>query len=102
MVNELEFEKPLVQLKEKIIELKEFTANSDVDLSIEIEKLEQRLAKLDDDIYLNIKPWDRVQIARHQERPTTLDYIGELFDKFIELHGDRLYGDDHSIVGGGG
>lgn len=100
MVNELEFEKPLVQLKEKINELKAFTATSDVDLSLEIEKLEQRLAKLEDDIYLNIKPWDRVQIARHPERPTTLDYIGELFDQFIELHGDRLYGDDHAIVGG--
>ena len=100
MVNELEFEKPLVQLKEKINELKKFTADSDVDLSLEIEKLEQRLAKLEEDIYINIKPWDRVQIARHPERPTTLDYISELFDQFIELHGDRLYGDDHAIVGG--
>ncbi|MEW9500660.1 acetyl-CoA carboxylase carboxyl transferase subunit alpha [Jeotgalibacillus marinus] len=100
MVNELEFEKPLVQLKEKINELKKFTADSDVDLSMEIEKLEQRLAKLEEDIYINIKPWDRVQIARHPERPTTLDYISELFDQFIELHGDRLYGDDHAIVGG--
>ncbi|KIL43825.1 acetyl-CoA carboxylase carboxyl transferase subunit alpha [Jeotgalibacillus soli] len=100
MVNELEFEKPLIQLKEKINELKAFTAASEVDLSIEIDKLEQRLARLEDDIYLNMKPWDRVQVARHPARPTTLDYIGELFDQFIEMHGDRLYGDDHAIVGG--
>ncbi|KIL46309.1 acetyl-CoA carboxylase carboxyl transferase subunit alpha [Jeotgalibacillus campisalis] len=100
MVNELEFEKPLVQLKEKINELKTFTVDSDVDLSSEIEKLESRLAKLEEDTYMNIKPWDRVQIARHPERPTTLDYIEELFEQFIELHGDRLYGDDHAIVGG--
>ncbi|MGD7044216.1 acetyl-CoA carboxylase carboxyl transferase subunit alpha [Jeotgalibacillus proteolyticus] len=100
MVNELEFEKPLVQLREKINELKTFTVNSDVDLSSEIEKLETRLEKLEEDTYMNIKPWDRVQIARHPERPTTLDYIDELFEQFIELHGDRLYGDDHAIVGG--
>ncbi|MDG5471051.1 acetyl-CoA carboxylase carboxyl transferase subunit alpha [Jeotgalibacillus sp. ET6] len=100
MVNELEFEKPLVQLREKINELKTFTVNSEVDLSSEIEKLESRLEKLEEDIYMNIKPWDRVQIARHPERPTTLDYIDELFEQFIELHGDRLYGDDHAIVGG--
>ncbi|PPA71623.1 acetyl-CoA carboxylase carboxyl transferase subunit alpha [Jeotgalibacillus proteolyticus] len=100
MVNELEFEKPLVQLREKISELKTFTENSDVDLSLEIEKLESRLVKLEEDIYRNIKPWDRVQIARHPERPTTLDYINELFEQFVELHGDRLYGDDHAIVGG--
>ncbi|TFD92498.1 acetyl-CoA carboxylase carboxyl transferase subunit alpha [Jeotgalibacillus sp. R-1-5s-1] len=100
MVNELEFEKPLVQLKEKINELKAFTADSDVDLSSEIERLEERLAKLEEDIYSSIKPWDRVQIARHPERPSTLDYIEVLFDQFMEMHGDRLYGDDRAIVGG--
>src|SRR5699024_10903805 len=52
------------------------------------------------DIYSQLKPWDRVQMARHQARPTTLDYIGELFDSFLEFHGDRLYGDDEAIVSG--
>ncbi|PTY80132.1 acetyl-CoA carboxylase carboxyl transferase subunit alpha [Heyndrickxia sporothermodurans] len=100
MVNELEFEKPLSELQKKIAELKEFTKNSDVDLSDEIEKLETRLKKLEADIYENMQPWDRVQIARHPNRPTTLDYIPYLFSDFIELHGDRFFGDDEAIVGG--
>lgn len=100
MVNELEFEKPLNQLREKINELKAFTADSEVDLSEEIAKLEDRLARLETDVYSSIKPWDRVQLARHPERPTALEYIEELFEDFMEMHGDRLYGDDHAIVGG--
>jgi acetyl-CoA carboxylase carboxyl transferase subunit alpha len=100
MVGELEFERPIVQLRNKIVELKEFTKTADVDLSSEIEKLEIRLGKLEKDIYENIKPWDRVQIARHPNRPTTLDYIGNLFDDFFECHGDRTFGDDEAIVGG--
>lgn len=100
MVGELEFEKPVVELRKKILELKEFTKNADVDLSSEIEKLEERLARLEKDIYVNIKPWDRVQIARHPNRPTTLDYISILFKDFFECHGDRTYGDDEAIVGG--
>jgi acetyl-CoA carboxylase carboxyl transferase subunit alpha len=100
MVGELEFERPIVQLRNKIAELKEFTKTADVDLSSEIEKLELRLEKLEKDIYNNIKPWDRVQIARHPNRPTTLDYISNLFDGFFECHGDRTFGDDEAIVGG--
>ena len=100
MVGELEFERPIVQLRNKIAELKEFTKTADVDLSSEIEKLELRLEKLEKDIYNNIKPWDRVQIARHPNRPTTLDYIANLFDGFFECHGDRTFGDDEAIVGG--
>ena len=100
MVGELEFEKPIVQLRQKIAELKEFTKKSDVDLSSEIEKLESRLLKLEKEIYDNIQPWDRVQIARHPNRPTTLDYISLLFTDFFECHGDRTYGDDEAIVGG--
>jgi acetyl-CoA carboxylase carboxyl transferase subunit alpha len=100
MVGELEFERPIVQLKNKIVELREFTKSADVDLSSEIEKLEMRLEKLEKDIYENIKPWDRVQIARHPNRPTTLDYISHLFEGFFECHGDRTFGDDESIVAG--
>ncbi|MDQ0174539.1 acetyl-CoA carboxylase carboxyl transferase subunit alpha [Bacillus chungangensis] len=100
MKNVLGFEKPIVELREKINELKEFTKSSDVDLSVEIEKLEARLEKLQVDIYENMKPWDRVQMARHPDRPTTLDYIEFLFTDFFELHGDRLFGDDRAIVSG--
>src|SRR3954464_13473262 len=100
MVGELEFERPIVELRKKITELKEFTKTADVDLSSEIKKLEARLGKLEQDIYENIKPWDRVQIARLASRPTTLDYISHLFEGFFECHGDRTFGDDEAIVGG--
>lgn len=100
MVGELEFERPIVQLRNKIAELREFTKTSDLDLTSEIEKLESRLEKLEKDIYDNLKPWDRVQIARYPNRPTTLDYIAYLFEGFFECHGDRTFGDDEAIVGG--
>lgn len=100
MAPRLEFEKPVIELQTKIAELKKFTQDSDMDLSAEIERLEDRLAKLQDDIYKNLKPWDRVQIARLADRPTTLDYIEHLFTDFFECHGDRAYGDDEAIVGG--
>lgn len=96
----LDFEKPIVNLRDKINELKKITTNSDIDLTEEIKTLEKRLATLEADIYDNLKPWDRVQIARHQHRPTTLDYIEHLFEDFIEFHGDRYYGDDAAIVSG--
>ncbi|WP_430784832.1 acetyl-CoA carboxylase carboxyl transferase subunit alpha [Virgibacillus flavescens] len=96
----LDFEKPIVNLKNKIVELKSFTEDSEIDLSEEINTLEKRLEKLEDDIYTNLKPWNRVQMARHPERPTTLDYIDELFTDFIEFHGDRAFGDDAAIVAG--
>ncbi|MDP4164302.1 MAG: acetyl-CoA carboxylase carboxyl transferase subunit alpha [Bacillota bacterium] len=100
MVGEMEFERPIVELRKKISELKEFTKTADVDFSSEIDKLEARLAKLEQEIYEHLKPWDRVQIARHPNRPTTLDYISNLFEDFFECHGDRAYGDDEAIVGG--
>ncbi|MDU1844278.1 MAG: acetyl-CoA carboxylase carboxyl transferase subunit alpha [Niallia nealsonii] len=96
----LDFDKPINELKDKIQELKNFSENANVDLSTEIEKLEIRLKKLEKDVYDNMKPWDRVHIARHPNRPTTLDYISHLFTDFIELHGDRGFGDDEAIVGG--
>ncbi|UOQ47162.1 acetyl-CoA carboxylase carboxyl transferase subunit alpha [Gracilibacillus caseinilyticus] len=96
----LEFEKPVVELREKIEELKAMTKDSDIDLSDEIAKMEKRLARLENDIYGKLKPWDRVQIARHSERPTSLDYIEQLFTNFIEFHGDRFYGDDEAMIAG--
>ncbi|WP_147532605.1 acetyl-CoA carboxylase carboxyl transferase subunit alpha [Bacillus marasmi] len=100
MAGELEFERPIVELRKKITELKEFTQSTDVDLSAEIHNLEIRLEKLEKEIYENMDPWDRVQIARHQNRPTTLDYISLLFTDFVECHGDRTFRDDEAIVGG--
>ncbi len=97
---ELEFERPIRDLKNKIAELKAFMEEKGIDLTSELEKLEERLKKLEKDTYDNMQPWHRVQIARFQERPTTLDYIACLFTDFIELHGDRCYGDDAAIVGG--
>ena len=100
MIYELEFERPVNELRKKIKELKTLTADADVDLTKEIGTLEKRLERLETDIYNHLKPWDRVQIARHPERPTTLDYIPLLFNEFLELHGDRTFGDDEAIVAG--
>lgn len=94
------FEEPIIKLREKIDELKKITEEADVDMTGEIDKLETKLAQLETSIYSNMAPWDRVQVARHAERPTTLAYIEAIFDDFIELHGDRLYGDDAAIVAG--
>lgn len=99
-MTELKFEKPILELRKKINDLRKFTEEADVDLHDEIVKLEARLAELEKDIYENLQPWERVQIARHNNRPTTLDYIEYLFTDFIEMYGDRLYGDDAAIVGG--
>ncbi|GEC92914.1 MULTISPECIES: acetyl-CoA carboxylase carboxyl transferase subunit alpha [Brevibacillus] len=100
MAGELSFEKPLVELQDKIKELRRFTEEKGIDFSDEVQRLEQKSKELAEQIYGNLTPWQRVQLARHPERPTTLDYIQLLFTDFIEVHGDRLFGDDHSIVGG--
>ncbi|WBF57351.1 acetyl-CoA carboxylase carboxyltransferase subunit alpha [Lysinibacillus sp. JK80] len=100
MSKNLAFEEPVVQLREKIDELKTIAAEAEVDMSGEIEKLETRLTQLEQSIYANMKPWDRVQVARHPERPTTLQYIEAMCENFIELHGDRTFGDDAAILGG--
>ncbi|WP_342525108.1 acetyl-CoA carboxylase carboxyl transferase subunit alpha [Chryseomicrobium sp. FSL W7-1435] len=100
MVKTLPFEEPIEKLQNKIEELKNYTKDADVDLTDEISTLEARLEQLREEVYTNIQPWDRVQIARHPERPTTYDYIESIMEDFIELHGDRSYGDDAAIVGG--
>ncbi|MGM9945294.1 MAG: acetyl-CoA carboxylase carboxyltransferase subunit alpha [Lysinibacillus sp.] len=100
MSKTLVFEEPVVKLREKIEELKQIAEIADVDMNGEIEKLEARLVQLEATLYSKMEPWDRVQVARHPERPTTLDYINKIFTDFIELHGDRVYGDDAAIVGG--
>lgn len=100
MAGELPFEKPLVELQDKIKELRRFTEEKGIDFSDEVKRLEQKAKELAEQIYGNLTPWQRVQLARHPERPTTLDYIQLLFTDFMEVHGDRLFGDDQAIVGG--
>ncbi|HDE3506651.1 TPA: acetyl-CoA carboxylase carboxyltransferase subunit alpha [Staphylococcus aureus] len=96
----LDFEKPLFEIRNKIESLKESQDKNDVDLQEEIDMLEASLERETKKIYTNPKPWDRVQIARLQERPTTLDYIPYIFDSFMELHGDRNFRDDPAMIGG--
>lgn len=100
MAGELSFEKPLEELRNKIDELKRFSEEKDIDFSDEIRRLEDRYIKLEDEIYADLSPSQKIQIARHPSRPTTLDYIHGIFDGFLELHGDRSFGDDLAIVGG--
>jgi acetyl-CoA carboxylase carboxyl transferase subunit alpha len=96
----LEFEKPIVELEAKIRELKEMAAQKGMDAGREIESLERQADRLREDIYSNLTPWQRVQLARHPRRPYSLDYIQAICDDFTELHGDRQFGDDKAIVGG--
>ena len=100
MKNALPFEKPLIELRKRIEELENFSQEKNLDLSDEIAKLEDRAARLENEIYGNLTTWQKIQIARHANRPTTLHYIRTIFTDFMELHGDRLYGDDPAIVGG--
>ena len=97
----LDFEKPLVELEQKLDEMRAFDRQDlDVDLSEEIGALEARVDELRVSIYRNLTRWQRVQIARHPMRPYTLDYIEHITEDFVEQHGDRLYGDDPAVVGG--
>ena len=96
----LEFEKAIIELEKRIAELRKFSEENDVDLSHEIYILVRKARQMRKQIYDNPSPWNRVSIARFQERPTSLDYIDLLIEDFIELHGDRYFGDDSAIVGG--
>ncbi|OGW84854.1 MAG: acetyl-CoA carboxylase carboxyltransferase subunit alpha [Omnitrophica bacterium RIFCSPLOWO2_01_FULL_45_10] len=96
----LDFEKPIIELERKIEELKAYTTHKDIDISGEISKLEEKLSEIRKDVYDNLTPWQRVQIARHPKRPYTLDYIDMLMNDFVELHGDRYFADDKAIVAG--
>lgn len=96
----LHFEKPIVELEKKIEEMRQLADNGDVDISEEIQQLEQKAQKLREEVFSNLTRWQRVQLARHPRRPYTLDYIGLITDRFEEVHGDRSFRDDHAIVSG--
>ncbi len=96
----LEFEKPIRELEDRIAELRETSERNGVDVAKEVKSLAEKLEKTRQDIFTHLTPWQRVQLARHPERPYSLDYFSLLFEEFQELHGDRLYMDDESTVGG--
>ncbi len=96
----LDFEKPLEDLETKIEELKKVSDGTEIDISSEIKRLEKKAKEIRSDIFSHLTPWQKNMIARHPERPYTLDYINLIVQDFIELHGDRRFGDDPAIVGG--
>lgn len=98
----LEFEKPIAELEEKLIDMKQLAESSKVDVSAAIQSLEEKIKILKEETFSNLTRWQKVQLSRHPERPYTLDYIYEISDEFIELHGDRNVADDKAMVGGFG
>jgi acetyl-CoA carboxylase carboxyl transferase subunit alpha len=96
----LDFEKPVFELEQKIEEMRKYADN--LDIADEISTLEKKIDQLRETVYRNLTRWQRVQLARHPDRPYTLDYIQMMVEDFVELHGDRRYGDDKAVVGGFG
>ena len=95
----LDFERPIVELENKIAELKQLGGPQ---LELEIRRLERKARQLQREVFSELSPWQKVLLSRHPLRPFTLDYVGRLVDDFVELHGDRAFRDDESIVGGVG
>ncbi len=98
----LDFEQPIAELEAKILEMKQLAENSKVDLTSAIAAVEEQLINLKKETYQNLTRWQRVQLSRHPERPYSLDYIENMCEEFIELHGDRKMGDDKAMIGGFG
>src|SRR3989475_7875462 len=96
----LEFEKPIVELEQTLEALQKQAEEQKIDLSTQIKSIEEKLESTKKDIFTNLSPWQRVQLARHPKRPYALDYLQRIATEFIELHGDRRFGDDHAIIGG--
>ena len=96
----LDFEKPIAELDEQIAEIKRLTAEQGEDRSEDIAALEADRDRLIEEIFANLTPWDKTLLARHPRRPYTLDYVRAIFDDYTELHGDRLFADDHAMIGG--
>jgi acetyl-CoA carboxylase carboxyl transferase subunit alpha len=96
----LPFEKPVVELERKLDELRNFSEGQDIDVGIEIDRMQQKIDETRREIYGNLTPWQKVQIARHPLRPYPIDYIRKMAPDFTELHGDRIHADDRAIIGG--
>lgn len=96
----LDFEKPVVELEKKIVEMEEYARETGLNLSDDIKRLNHKAETLQKEIYSRLSPWQRVQLARHPDRPYTLDYVNRIFTDFFELHGDRYYSDDPAIIAG--
>ncbi|GAB1442299.1 acetyl-CoA carboxylase carboxyltransferase subunit alpha [Ignavibacteriales bacterium] len=94
----LDFEKPIIELEERLVEMKK--ASDGLQIDGEIAKIEEKVKHLKENIYRSLTRWQRVQLARHPDRPYTLDYIYNMTENFVELHGDRVFGDDKAVVGG--
>ncbi|MEY4541616.1 MAG: hypothetical protein RLZZ306_3373 [Bacteroidota bacterium] len=98
----LDFEKPIASLETKLAEMKKLAIDNNVDVSLAVSQLENSIEELKKETFSNLTRWQRVQLSRHPERPYTLDYIEQMCDEFIEIHGDRTVGDDKAMVGGFG
>lgn len=97
-ISPLEFEKPIIELEQSLEKLRQRAG--DINIDEEVERLEQKIAEMKSRLHANLTPWQRVQIARHPQRPYALDYIKLAFDEFVELHGDRMIGDDKAMPAG--
>lgn len=96
----LPFEKPVLELENKLHELEGFSKEQDIDVSHEIERMKEKIDATRAQIYANLSSWQKVQVARHPDRPYTLDYIRNMTTDFVEIHGDRIHADDRAIIGG--
>ncbi len=96
----LSFEKPVLELERKLHELESFSKNQQIDVSHEIERMREKIDATRAQIYAQLTAWQKVQVARHPERPYTLDYIKQMTTDFVEIHGDRIHADDRAIIGG--
>ncbi len=96
----LPFESPIAELETKLSELESFSQEQDIDVSHEIERMKEKIENTRNEIYANLSAWQKVQVARHPDRPYTMDYIKAMTTDFVEIHGDRIHRDDRAIVGG--
>jgi len=96
----LPFEKPVQDLENKLHELESFSKDQDIDVAHEIERMKEKIESTRAQIYENLTSWQKVQVARHPERPYTMDYIEKMTTDFVEIHGDRIHADDRALIGG--
>ena len=96
----LPFESPIAELETKLQELESFSNEQDIDVSHEITRMKEKIELTRDEIYATLSAWQKVQVARHPDRPYTMDYINAMSSDFVEIHGDRIHRDDRAIIGG--